>query len=82
MADRPDIWKVANALQMNLRACQAQLVELRGMLSRLDVPASTEIDCPLCGLRTKGPRTLSEHLYQMHNGGEPETWAEIDRRTS
>jgi hypothetical protein len=79
LSERPDIWKVADALQMNLRACAAQLVELRSMLSHLDIPASTEIDCPVCGLRTKGPRSLAEHLYLSHDGTVPETWERAER---
>jgi hypothetical protein len=35
--ERDTIWKVADRLQMNLRACQAQLVELRSYLAAMNI---------------------------------------------
>jgi hypothetical protein len=42
MSDRPDIWKVADQLQMNHRVMGAQIVELRAMLAALGITADTK----------------------------------------
>jgi len=44
----------------------------RGWLAMYDV-------CPVCGLKTKGPRSLSEHLYTSHDGEVPEAWERSER---
>lgn len=37
MTERHAIWQTADRLQMNLRTCQAQLVELRSMIAALNL---------------------------------------------
>lgn len=78
MGERHDIWQVADALQMDLRAASAKLVELRARLSALDLPKPAEQACPHCGLPCRGPQTLTEHLYTSHNGPLPPQWAATD----
>lgn len=76
---RHEIWEIADALQMDLRAASAKLVELRARLAGLDLPDPKTLDCPVCGLRTKGPATLAEHLYVSHDGTVPETWERAEQ---
>jgi len=71
MTERHDIWQVADALQMDLRAAQAKLVELRARLAQLDLPEPTAVTCPTCGLRCLGPNTLAEHIHVLHDGPIP-----------
>lgn len=71
MTERPDIWKVADAIQMDLRAAQAKLTELRRMLAALPIPEPSSTRCPNCGAKVAGPNTLAEHLYVSHNGPLP-----------
>lgn len=80
---RHEIWKVADALQMDLRAAQAKLVELRGRLAALDLGSRHEVRCPHagCELPFPGRLTLAEHLYVSHDGPVPEHWDEIERRS-
>ena len=80
-AQRHDIWQVADALQMDLRAASAKLVELRARLSALDLPGRNETACPVCGVPRPGPLSLAEHLYHSHDGPQPEHWLAIEERS-
>lgn len=71
---RHEIWKVLDAIQMDLRAAQAKLVTLRSIVAQHNYPDATSSSCPECGLKLRGPRTLEEHLYQTHDGPEPAHW--------
>lgn len=42
MTDRPDIWKLADQLQMNHRVMGAQIVELRAMMAALGITTDTK----------------------------------------
>ena len=77
-SERHDIWQVADALQMDLRAASAKLVELRGRLAGLELPAASSVTCPQCGLKCRGKVTLEEHLYVSHDGPLPEVYRRID----
>lgn len=79
MTERHDIWQVADALQMDLRAATAKLVELRARLAALDLPAGSGSTCPACGLKMRGPKTLAEHVYQSHAGPVPEHWKRVEK---
>lgn len=76
--ERHEIWKVADAIQMDLRAAQAKLTELRTQLAGLALPSPSEVTCPECGLRARGPNTLAEHVYHAHGGPLPAHWARAD----
>jgi hypothetical protein len=78
---RHDIWQLADRLQMDLRAAQAKLLELRSMLATLDLPHAAQLTCRHCGLATRGPRTLAEHIHVSHNGPLPDHWAAIEARS-
>lgn len=78
MSDRHEIWKVADALQMDLRAASAKLVELRARLSSLELPEPTESVCQVCGIACRGPYTLAEHVYTSHDGPVPAHWERIE----
>lgn len=78
---RHDIWQLADKIQMDLRAAQAKLVELRSMLAALDLPDETRTTCPRCELRFRGPNTLAEHLHTSHNGPVPQHWLAAEARS-
>jgi hypothetical protein len=80
MTDRHDIWQLAHQIQMDLRAAQAKLVELRSQLANLNLPTPTEVTCEPCGLKLRGPRTLAEHIHTSHGGPIPEHWQQLDQR--
>jgi hypothetical protein len=82
MGERHDIWQVADALQMDLRAASAKLVELRARLSALELPKPAETMCPHCGLACRGRNTLAEHVYTSHDGPLPAHWEAADARVA
>lgn len=79
MTERHDIWQVADALQMDLRAATAKLVELRARLAALDLPTNNASACPTCGVKLRGPNTLAEHVYNSHDGPVPAHWERVER---
>jgi hypothetical protein len=76
--ERHEIWAVADALQMDLRAAAAKLVELRARLAALDLPGKEATVCPTCGVSCAGPQTLAEHVYTSHGGPTPAHWERIE----
>lgn len=66
MSDRHHVWELLDGLQMDLRAASAKLVALRSFVIALDLPAPSAVTCPHCDLRLAGPRTLAEHLENIH----------------
>lgn len=77
MSERHDVWKLADAMQMDLRAAQAKLVEMRSILAGMNLPEPSTLRCQ-CGLSFKGPRTLSEHVHTSHGGPLPDHWLAVD----
>ena len=64
--ERPDIWKVADALQQDLRNANAKLVQLRSLLSGFSIPETPR--CPLCGYRSgMNMPSVSEHMERDHS---------------
>jgi hypothetical protein len=78
-AEKHPLWELFYAAERDLRAGLAKMTELGRELSNTTLPEPTDLDCPVCGLRTKGPRTLAEHLYLSHDGTVPETWERADQ---
>lgn len=79
--ERHEIWAVADALQMDLRAASAKLVELRARISALDLPGPEQFECPKCGVRLSGPTSLAEHDYALHDGPVPPHWLLVEARS-
>jgi hypothetical protein len=75
---RHDIWAIADAIQMDLRAAQAKLVELRSYLANLDLPDTSSVTCSFCGVKLRGPNTLAEHVHVSHDGPLPAHWVKAD----
>ncbi len=82
MSDRHDVWTLLDGIQMDIRGATNKMVALRALVSQLELPAPTALDCPVCGLTTKGPRTLAEHLYVTHEGEVPSFWEETEAPSS
>jgi hypothetical protein len=78
VTERHDIWAIADAIQMDLRAAQAKMVELRAHLAQLDLPDTTGVTCSSCGVKLRGPNTLAEHVHVSHDGPLPAHWVQAD----
>ena len=80
MSERHDIWKVADAIQMDLGAAQAKMVQLRAKLAAVDLPGKEQTTCPRCGAKLPGALTLAEHLYVSHDGPTPAHWVALEAK--
>ena len=78
MTERHEIWQVADALQMDLRAASAKLTELRARLSALELPGREAYRCPTCGVTMTGAIQQAEHDYWTHDGPVPAHWERIE----
>jgi hypothetical protein len=72
--ERHEIEALIDSAERLSRSIVSNLGVLRSEIAKLELPEALERDCPRCGLKTKGPRSLAEHLYQLHDGPEPEHW--------
>jgi len=79
VTDRHPAWELYYAAERDVRSALAKLSELGIALANLNLPAPVDVACPVCGLKTKGPRSLSEHLYTSHDGEVPEAWERSER---
>jgi hypothetical protein len=78
MSERHDVWQIADAMQMDIRALAAKMVELRAQLAALNLPKPETLKCPHCGWPAKGPNTLAEHVHVSHDGPLPPAWRRAD----
>jgi hypothetical protein len=66
VSDRPEIWEVADALQQDLRAASAKLVELRSQLAAVNL-TDTRARCLVCGYRSSmNLPSVAEHVEIKH----------------
>jgi hypothetical protein len=82
LSERHELWRLADALQMDLRAASAKMVELRAQLAALDLPEASRVACPRCGIFFAGEHALAVHLYNMHNGTVPQAWVDAESAAS
>lgn len=68
--------KLAMEIRYDLTAAQGKLTELMRQVGEYDLPVSTAVECPHCGIEKLGEHLLAEHLYVIHDGPEPEHWKE------
>lgn len=62
-----DLLDLSAKAQMDLRAVQAKLTELRAWLVSLPLPEErTPFVCPRCGVDRGTERLLAEHLRNVH----------------
>lgn len=78
MSERHDIWQIADAMQMDIRALAAKMVGLRAQLAALNLPKPETLKCPHCAWPAKGPNTLAEHVHVSHDGPLPPAWKRAD----
>ena len=79
---RHPAWELYYAAERDVRSALAKLSELGIALANLDLPGPAEATCPFCGIKTKGPNTLAEHLWLLHGGPYPPLVEAADRLAS
>lgn len=65
------IWVLLDKLQMDNREQAAKLIELRSHVASLALPDPKASLCPVCQVKFRNRLTMSEHLYNSHNGPVP-----------
>lgn len=75
---RQDTAELLRRIRYDATAIQAKITDALTELERIPTPPDTNRDCPLCGLRTRGPLSLAEHVHRNHDGPYPEHWARED----
>jgi len=64
--ERPDVWKLADGIQMDLRAANAKLTALRSYLTSLELEDRRPA-CPKCGYRSSmNLPSVAEHIESAH----------------
>lgn len=77
-----EIVQQAKRIRLDLTALQGKVTELLQMAAKLPEPderARPRCPEPHCGLQFRGPRSLAEHAYHVHDGPEPEHWRETEQ---
>lgn len=73
-----DVFDLLRAARSDLDTAVAKVNDALRLLSELDLPDRPQAACPHCGLLTRGPKTLAEHLYVSHDGPVPGHYLAIE----
>lgn len=79
MSHNHPVWEAADALQMDLRAANAKLTELRSQIAALNLKPPAAFSCPICGIQFKSTAKLEEHVYTSHDGPLPAHYAHAEQ---
>lgn len=79
-AQPSDIYTLLKKIRYDATAIQGKVTDALKLLTELNLPDQPAVECPHCGLELPGERTLSEHLYNSHNGPVPAHYAAIEAR--
>jgi len=71
MSDRHPLWQLLDRLQMDIRSMDAKLVEIRSLISQLQLAPPTRHLCVDCGAVHRHSQALAEHRYRCHDGPVP-----------
>ncbi len=69
------------AIRKDLSILQTNVTEAIRAVAALPTEkfASAASRCPICGVQTRGPISLDEHLHTSHNGPLPEAWSRAEQ---
>lgn len=79
--DHP-IWELLDRMQMDMRAMNAKLTDLRARVAALNLVVDEPLHCPHCGPWHRSAELLEEHLYSVdpERYPLPAHWAAADTR--
>lgn len=75
MPDEHPLITELNKVQYDLTSLKARVSEVQRQVAALNLEQPDAAICETCGIKTRGPLTLAEHIYHSHNGPLPEHWA-------
>lgn len=79
MTSTPDeALELLRKIRMDLTNAQAKITDAMNAIASLPQPAKPDSVCH-CGVRTRGPLSLQEHIHTSHGGPLPEHWARAER---
>ncbi len=67
-------------IRMDLTNAQAKLTDAMNLIASMPIPPDSTRTCDICGVTTRGPNALAEHIHTSHDGPVPEAWLEAERR--
>ncbi len=74
-----DILDLLRRARMDYNAGVAKINDALTMISALPAPPDNRRVCPVCGVTTRGPISLDEHVHLRHGGPLPEAWARAEQ---
>lgn len=81
MSDREhDLVALLKRMRYDLTDLQMKVTDALNMVATLNLPDPAAVICPEpnCGVTLRSERKLAEHLYQLHDGPEPEHWRQAE----
>lgn len=77
-AQPSDLYELLKKIRYDATAIQAKVTDALNVLNELHLAAQPTTPCPRCGLETRGPNSLAEHLYNSHNGPVPAHYTQAE----
>ncbi len=71
--------EVLRELRKDLTAAQIKLGEAMRAVAELPATPDLTRKCPTCGITTRGPTSLQEHIHTSHGGPIPDAWARAEQ---
>lgn len=77
--DRHPVWVLLDKMQMDIRALEAKMNELRVQVAALDLTDQPRAMCPECGITFRRLSLMEEHRYNSHAGPVPSHYVRAER---
>lgn len=71
-----ELIELLKRMRYDLTDLQMKVTNALNMVAALNLPDPVSVICPRpnCGVRLRSERKLAEHVFQLHDGPEPEHW--------
>jgi len=74
-----DALELARKMRMDLTQLQGRLTDIIEALAAIPANIDTRRVCPTCGITTRGPTSLEEHIHTAHDGPLPAAWQRAEQ---
>ncbi len=79
MTTTEDILELLRKARMDTNAAMSKISEAIRMVAALPTSPDLTRKCPTCGITTRGPTSLQEHIHTSHGGPIPDAWARAEQ---
>jgi hypothetical protein len=76
------LYEKLREIRYETTAIQGKLSDVFKILESLSIQDAPRPECERCRATFAGPLSLSEHVYQAHDGPVPEHWREAEERSA